>query len=379
MDISKPKKSFIHKLDLINFRNYDSLSFEVDSDAVLVHGPNGIGKTNILEAMSLLVPGRGLRNAKFLEMQNSSQGHGWNIFASISGMFGKSGIEIKPVLDSKAKTNRKEMVVDGVAVKSQNKIFENISILWLTPQMDQIFLDSGSSRRRFFDRIVNNFSKNHSSVLAKYDYLLRERMHIIKQDNYDVNWVSIIERKIAETSVIISEARKNMCDYLNDIISKMEYKFPKAHVSFEGEVEQKLDTVTALQLENEICDLLQHNRGIDRHNGRTNAGIHRSDLIVCYRAKNENAKHCSTGEQKSLLISIFLGEVLAHVKWYNRVPILLLDDIMSHLDTEKRVVIFDIISQLKAQVFITAVDADSVNYGDMSLQSVSIKNGNLIS
>lgn len=377
MNISEITKLIIHKLELQNFRNYNSLSFEPSAGATLIYGPNGIGKTNILEAISLLVPGRGLRNAKLVEMANNEHPSSWKISANISGQFGKSEIDIQHMIDPKTGSSKKVMLLDGVPLKTQNKISQEVSVVWLTPQMDQIFLEGSSDRRKFFDNIVSSFSPDHSNALTKHEYFTRERLSILKRGNYDNKWLSIIERKMAEYSVIIAEARQKFCEYMNNIIADMEYDFPKALLSFEGEIEKKLAHMSALKLEDEICDLLKHNRNIDSLSGRTNAGIHRSDLLVYYRANNVNAKYCSTGEQKSLLISIFLGEVLAHIKWYNRVPILLLDDIMSHLDQSKREAIFDIISKLGAQTIITAVDADLADNISMPLEVRTILNGQL--
>lgn len=379
MKISGLAKTVLHNLKLENFRNYNSLFFEPDPGITLIYGVNGIGKTNIIEAVSLLVPGRGIRNDKIADIDNIHTKLPWKITSSVSGSFGKSEIKLSHNYDHKVKISKKEVIIDGLSVRGQNKILENISVSWLVPQMDQIFLENNIHRRKFFDRIIGNFSKNHNSMLAKYDYLVKERLNILKIRNHDIKWLEIIERKIAETSVVIAEARKNFCEYINEIIWRSEYSLPKAYIAFEGMIEKKLGKYSALQLEDEICDLLREYRNIDKENGRSNTGIHRSDLVVYYREKNISAKYCSTGEQKSLLISLFLGEIFAHIKWYNRIPILLLDDIMSHLDTKKREMLFEIISHLGAQVIITAVDADSNKLiSNIPLEMVTIENGKLI-
>ncbi|MEQ9115853.1 MAG: DNA replication/repair protein RecF [Rickettsiales bacterium] len=368
-------KSKIHKIKLFNFRNYSKLEFSPEKSTVLIYGANGIGKTNLLESISLLVPGRGIRGATLQEIGMDSSEKSWKVIAEASGDFGKFDLEVRRGVEGDQ--SNKEFLFDGVKLKTQNKILENISVSWLAPQMDQIFLEGNSYKKRFFDGIISGFVKNHSSSLAKYSYLIKERLNIIRKSQYDKKWVEIIERKISETYLIIAEARISFCEYLNNIIENIDIKLPKAKVVFDGEVEKEIGQISALKLEDKICEILQHTRDIDRASGRTNASIHRSDLIVYDSARNVNAKQCSTGEQKSLLVSIFLGEIYSHMNWHNRVPIILLDDIMSHLDAQKRAIIFDAIKVLDAQTFITAVDADT-SESDADIQRVSIEKGSLI-
>lgn len=369
------KKSELYNIKLFNFRNFSHLEFSPSASTVLIYGSNGIGKTNLIEAVSLLVPGRGIRGVKLSEMNINHSSKPWRVESQLSSGYGRYSLGV--TIGALQKNVSKEYFFDGIKVTSQSKISDNLSISWLTPQMDQVFLEGNSDKKKFFDRIICGFVKNHSSALAKYSYLIKERINIIKMKSYDRKWLEVVERKIAETYLVIAEARNNFCEYLNNIIQHLEIKMPKARIVFKGEIEQSIGLTSALKLEDKICEILQHSREIDRASGRTNASFHRSDLIVYDSAKNVDAKRCSTGEQKSLLISIFLGEVFAHIKWRNRVPIILLDDIMSHLDAQKRAMIFEVIEGLGAQVFVTAVDADLPHLGK-EIQKISIKNGSVI-
>ncbi len=370
--------SFVSKIKFANFRNYSNLELDVSSNINLITGPNGIGKTNILEAISLIAPGRGLRGAKLDEMNClSSPEESWSLNFLIKGKFSPSNISISYQKKTADTASKKLLLIDNKPAKNKDEINSNIGICWLTPQMDQIFLQGGTARRKFIDRIIAGFIKEHSSALAKYDYLLKERINILNNSNYDQSWISIVERKIAETSVIIAEARKTFCEEMNKIIKNLPYNMPKATICFDGFVENKFGNVSSLQLEDEICEILQHNRRIDAHVERTKAGIHLSDLVVCDSVKGLNVKFCSTGEQKSLLLSIFLGEIFAHIKMYNRVPIVLLDDIFSHLDEKKRKIINEVIKSLGAQVFISAVDADSLGIEEGSVDKITVVNNEI--
>lgn len=344
----------LSKVILSDFRNYSNLSIELNSSPVVITGANGSGKTNILEAISLLSPGRGLRSIKLDEADRRDERPlPWAIAAWIE--CGGDEIQIGTGRDTSGIANKRIVKIDGNVIRGQAELAHAFSVMWLTPQMDGLFLAASSMRRKFLDRLVYNFNPEHASLVYSYEYSMRERAKLL-QGNCDKNWLSVLEAKMAEKSVAIAIARVDAINIIQDAIYKAPSAFPKAEIKIEGFVEGIVGASPALEVEELLKQKLHDARTTDSRTGRTSIGTHRSDLIVTHIQKNMPAELCSTGEQKALLLAIILAEARAKATWKNNVPVLLLDEVVAHLDITRRNALFDEFIAIGAQVWMTGTD-----------------------
>lgn len=345
---------FIKSLKLQNYRNFNELELNIDNNRVMIIGENGSGKTNILEAISLLLPGRGLRMAKLDQLCKIGE-DGWNLQTIVQSKIGLCTI------DSGFKLGKRWIDFNGSKI-TNSELSKLVSIIWLTPQMDGIFLASASERRRFFDRIVYNFVSSHASSVNKYDYYLQERKKILQHNASNASWLDLIEDKIAETSLEIAKNRNLAINKLTAAISSVDVAFPQAVLSIDGEVETKSLNSTEESTKEFIKNHLTHDRVSDKLSGRTGFGVHRSDLVVIHKDKNQLAKLCSTGEQKSLLISLIIAEVISAINDGEVMPILLLDEIFVHLDEKRKQYLTEFLCSLNGQIFVTATEESANLY-----------------
>ena len=346
----------IQSLKLNNFRSYENLECSFEGCPVVLLGPNGSGKTNILESLSLLSPGRGLRRAPFEHFRNIKGPPEWGINVNIlsDNVTYKisTGIPAGRIKGREVKINNKKVV----ASKSLPEI---ISISWLTPSMDQIFIESPSSRRKFLDMLCSSFINNHSSLLRSYEKLMRERNNLLQEDKSNTNWLDALETQMASNGIDIALNRIKLAKGLNSKLDNDKYPvWPRAFLKIDGITEDKLfygdiEDTKIFYLKN-----LFENRTKDFFSGRTSFGIHKSDLLVSHRGKGIFANQCSTGEQKSLLIGLILNHLSLIAENSNRYPILLLDEIVAHLDQLRRTALFDQIIETNAQIFMTGTDTD---------------------
>lgn len=362
----------ISRLTLSNFRNYNNLLLELNSSPVVITGANGSGKTNILEAISFFSPGRGLRSIRLDEadMINKNQESGskkevgsentilldsklpWTISARIKC---RDEIQIGTGRDGTVQSNKRIVKIDGNLIRSQADLANAFSVMWLTPQMDGLFLAAASERRKFLDRLVYNFNPEHASLVYSYEYSMRERARLL-QENGDPSWISVLEAKMAEKSVAIAIARVDAMHIIQDAIYQAPTAFPKAALQIDGFVENIIGSAPALEVEEWIKQKLYASRGEDFRTGRTNIGTHRSDFLVTHLQKNMPAHLCSTGEQKALLLAVILAEARAKAAWKNNVPVLLLDEVVAHLDISRRLALFEEFLAMGAQVWMTGTD-----------------------
>jgi DNA replication and repair protein RecF len=369
----------VEKLDLINFRNYSQISLKLEAKPIIITGPNGSGKTNILEAISFLSPGRGLRNAKLKDIDNKNTNLTWKVRCLIKSTIGRNLIETGRVQNNDSyKRDKRFIKIDDIIAKSASEISNIFSVIWLVPQLDQIFMGASSERRKFFDRMVYNFDPNHASHVIKYDYYMRERFKLLKTKQYDTQWLSIIEQHMAEMGVAIAAARMQSLAYIQHCISEAKTSFPKPHIYLTGEIETMIDKTPAIEIEEYFKEILSQNRQKDTETNQTNFGVHKSDMITIHDKKNLYANLCSTGEQKAMLVAITLAEARARIKWRSSVPILLLDEVMAHLDERRRTSLFDEILHMKAQCWITGTDDNMFQYLNKNAQYLHIKNGAFI-
>ena len=343
-------QSSLKSLELYNFRNHQFIKLtELGPEPVVITGANGMGKTNILEAISLLTPSKGLRGAKISDLNNQANPlHIWKITTEIRTIFGPKEVTTARNIRANCKTDSRIVQIDGQPIKKKAELAELLNIVWLTPQMQQLFIGSASDRRSFFDQIVSNFFPQHSSRLTKYEYSTRERLKLLKNQQNDEYWLSALEQNMFNEAGVISDARMQTLTMLNKAIAQNDSPFPKAILNLINE-----------PISADYLLMLKRNRGLDAASGRTNLGPHLFDLEVIFKNKNMLAKFCSTGEQKALLLNLILAQIYALIDKFNMIPILLLDEIISHLDGNNRALLFDEILKIKAQAWLSGIDAKS--------------------
>ena len=349
------------RLTLTDFRCYGHLRLDVDSGPVVLTGPNGAGKTNLLEAISFLVPGRGLRRARLGEAARSRDAGGdgsWAVAARALTQTGAvdigTGIEVP---DAAGGREQRLVRIDGESIKRQARLAEHLSVHWLTPQMDQLFVEGALARRRFLDRLVFGSDPAHAGRVNAYDQALRERARLLKErTSPDPDWLIALENTMATHGVAVAAARVDLAHRLDAACAEGFDLFPGAYVTVEGELEAWLSDGPALACEDRFRERLAADRYRDAVERRTAIGPHRSDLRVRHRPKDQPAETCSTGEQKALLVSLVLGNAKMRAEEHGAVPVLLLDEITAHLDVERRTALFDAVVALGAQAWMAGTD-----------------------
>ncbi len=370
------------QIQLTNFRSYERAFLDDLREGVIVlTGTNGAGKTNLLEALSLLVPGKGLRRAKSEELQNITHASSapWAVSCQLMTSYGSVRIGTGCHTDSRKRIVR----INGETAKSQSALSEYLASVWLTPQMDRLFLDSSAQRRRFFDRLVFAFDPGHAGRLTRYDHALSERSKLLKNGVRDESWLSGIETQMAETGGAIAAVRldfierlQTACDAADDRESAY---FPKVRLSMAGLFEERLKEMPALEVEALFKKGLRAGREQDAITGGASVGPHRSDLLVQYARKNIPAEQCSTGEQKALLIGIMLAHARLVQAERGSPPLLLLDEVAAHLDESRRNALYERLSGLGGQVWLTGTDQSWFNYLHDTGQFFEIRENQILS
>lgn len=344
---------WVEHLRLHNFRNYTSLDLETAREPVVLTGQNGAGKTNILEALSLLNPNKGIRRATVPQLQNFHHPEQpWAINARLRR--GDDFSQINMGIDLLA-PKKKILKINGT-LTPKSGLLEQVIVLWCTPFMDQIFVASLSQRRKFLDRLVTMYDPAHSKRLAKLEHTLRERGRLLKERCMDNTWLSALEERIARESVAIITTRQHFLEKLNHYTKDALTNFPKAHCHVKGAIEKLLETNAALTVEDKVSETLHNNRLQDTYSSSASMGAHLSDLVVYHLDFNQPAEVCSTGEQKALLLSIIMAQARLSVELRRCTPLLLLDEVVAHLDLVRRETLFQEISDLKMQAWLTGTD-----------------------
>ncbi|MBL4740189.1 MAG: DNA replication/repair protein RecF [Sneathiella sp.] len=352
------------RLVLTDFRNYTYLKIDADNRPVVLTGANGSGKTNLLEAISFLSPGRGLRRATVTDPCRTEGPGGWAVSGTVwcDGIEQKVGTGLIAKAASPTPTKEKRSVrIDGVNMASTNALADILKVTWLTPQMDRLFQEGASGRRRFLDRLTFGFDPAHARRTNLFEKLMRERNRLLKERRFDPAWLNSLEHQMAEQAIAISAARVETTDRLNGTMTQesaagSQAAFPKARLTIRGTLEDAVGTMPALALEELYRDTLSKNRAIDAKAGTMTVGPHKSDLDVLHIEKQQLARLCSTGEQKALLISIILADARLQAGIQGKAPVLLLDEITAHLDKKRRIALFDEIDRMKMQAWMTGTD-----------------------
>ena len=352
----------IRRLVLTDFRNYARAVVEPRRACVVLTGDNGAGKTNLLEAVSLLGPGRGLRGAPFAEISRHGAEGGWAVAARLAGPGGDSDIGTGLAgTDADGQATR-QVKVDGTMLRGSGGLGDHVRVVWLTPAMDRLFTGPAGDRRRFLDRLVVAFDPAHGTRVNSFEKAMRERNRLLDRPGADPVWLDGVETQMAENGVAIAAARRDAVACLGAILDERravapDSPFPWMTLALDGLLEGLLDGAPAVEAEDRYRRILREARGRDAAAGRTLDGPHRTDILVEHGPKAAPARECSTGEQKALLV----GMVLAHARVIQGTfdgypPILLLDEIAAHLDAGRRQALFAELAGLGAQVWMTGTE-----------------------
>jgi DNA replication and repair protein RecF len=372
--------AFIRRLTLTNFRSYHAAQVALDrAGPVVLTGANGAGKTNLIEAISLLAPGRGLRRATMEELAFTEGDGAWAVSAEIEGMLGLAtlGTGIEPPANEEATTTRR-CRIDRESVGSATAFADHLRVVWLTPAMDPLFNGPASERRRFLDRLVLAVDAQHSSRVAALERSLRSRNRLLEDSPGDSHWLDAVEHETAEVAVAVAAGRAETVTRLSAALAAARAQapeFPQTEIELQGWMEKLLPDHTAIEIEDRYRTLLKDNRARDAAAGRTLDGPHLSDLAVRHASKNIPAADASTGEQKALLIRLVLAHAGLIKQMTGFAPLLLLDEVVAHLDPARRAALYDALSSLGAQVWMTG--ADPAAFGDIigRAQVFVVRNG----
>ena len=370
--------SRLHRLTLTHYRNYRAASLAPRGDQIVLVGPNGAGKTNCLEAISFLSPGRGLRRATLDDVADNQGDGSWAVSAEVEGALGLAtlgtGIEMAP--DSDAPSSRR-CRIDREPVPSATAFGEHLRMVWLTPAMDGLFTGAASERRRFFDRLVLAIDSEHSSRVSALDRALRSRNRLLEVRNYDDHWCDAIERETAELAVAVAAMRGQTLARLDARLQgrSATSAFPSGRISLDGWMENALLHEPATAVEDRYRAILRESRARDAAAGRTLDGPHLTDFQVVYAPKNMPARDASTGEQKALLIGLVLAHANLVADMTGIIPLLLLDEVVAHLDPGRRAALFDELARLGSQVWMTGADPQAFSAIGPSADIFEVDNG----
>jgi len=385
----------VTRLVLTEFRNYPTLRLNVEPVPVVLSGANGAGKTNLIEALSFLAPGRGLRRARLSDVTRTGSER-WAVAATLAGAAGPvdvgTGLEaIAEDSDGDAESAaslRRLVRIDGAPARSVNALADIAVVSWLTPQMDGLFIDGASDRRRFLDRLVYGFDSGHARRVAAYEKALRERSRLLRERRGDDAWLSALEDTIAGHGIAVAAARRDAVSRLSGAMESGfggsggssgggsdDDSFPRAQVSVSGTVEDWLAELPAVEAETRFRDSLSSSRMLDATTGGAQVGPHKSDLIVVHVAKAMPAFLCSTGEQKALLIAIVMADARLQAARLGRAPLLLLDEVAAHLDDVRREALYAEIRAIGAQAWLTGTDPGLFDALAGVAQFMTVKDG----
>ncbi len=352
----------IRRLTLTRFRSYATAQIEVPDGPVVLTGPNGAGKTNLLEAVSLFSPGRGLRRAPLDALAQAAGDGSWAVAGQVDGAHGTvalgTGNDGTRSPSDRTDTTPRRFRIDRESAPSANAFLDHLKVVWLTPEMDGLFIGPPSDRRRFLDRLVLAVDASHGSRVNALERALRSRNRVL-EDGGDARMLGAVEHELAELAVAVSAARLETVQRLAAEIAAHRddaSPFPFADIALDGALERMLAAAPAVEVEDRYRALLQDNRPRDRAAGRTLEGPHLCDLVVAHGPKALPAARCSTGEQKSLLIGLSLSHARLVTAMQGLAPVVLLDDVVAYLDADRRAGLFAALTALGAQVWMSGAD-----------------------
>jgi len=347
----------IRRLTLTNFRSYRTAQIEPGAGTIVLTGPNGAGKTNLLEAISFLAPGRGLRRA-MLEDVGFSEGDGsWAVSADVEGTLGLVKLSTGIMAPVAEEAITRKCRIDREPVASAAAFSDHLRLVWLHPGMDGLFSGPAAERRRFLDRLVLAIDAQHGTRVSALERALRSRNRLLEDRSSDAHWLDAIEHETAELALAVSGQRVQVVSRLAQKLSaRRRSQFPSAEIALQGTIEALVAVAPAVDIEDRYRAMLRANRARDAAAGRTLEGPHLSDLLVRDLDKNIAAAEASTGEQKALLISLVLAHAALLTELTGLAPVLLLDEVNAHLDTNRRAALHLELAALGAQAWMTGAD-----------------------
>jgi DNA replication and repair protein RecF len=359
MSSSPVSASRIARLILQDFRTYASLDLTVSRPLVALVGENGAGKTNVLEAISLFMPGRGLRRAELSEMARNEGPGSFAVSVTLDAPYGEH--RLGTGLEPQGENARASRIcrIDGMPASSPTAFAEYLRIVWLTPDLDALFRGAAGDRRRFLDRLVLAVDAEHGTRVNALERALRSRNRVLEENPDDRLWLDALEREVAELAIAVAAARRETVERLATLILETreeESPFPFAMMGLEGEIDALVATLPAVDAEDRYRALLRDNRSRDRAAGRTLVGPQASDLLVRHGPKDIPANTASTGEQKALLIGLVLAHARLVASMSGIAPFVLLDEVAAHLDPRRRAGLYDALETLGGQVWMTGAD-----------------------
>ncbi|HEY8160674.1 MAG TPA: DNA replication/repair protein RecF [Methylocystis sp.] len=346
-----PPAPRVRRLSLADYRSYTQARCEMDAPLVALIGENGAGKTNVLEALSLFSPGRGLRRAELAECarRGGAGGFAVSIDIELDGASTQLGHGLAP-------EGERQFRIDRAPVSSARAFADHLRVLWLTPAMDGLFNGPAGERRRFLDRLALGVDADHGARVNKLERALRNRNRLLEEGVSDRRWLEAAEQEIAALGVAVAAARRETVSRLSSLIVARESVFPWAEIAIDGEIETMLAEAPALAVEERFRETLRETRRRDAAAGRTLTGPQTSDLAVRHGPKNEAARDCSTGEQKALLMGLTLAHARLVGEMTGKAPLLLLDEVAAHFDPRRREALFEELEALGGQVWMSGAD-----------------------
>ncbi len=352
----------IRRLTLTNFRSYRAAQVEISRDCIVLVGANGSGKTNLIEAVSFLAPGRGLRRANLDDVAFSEGDGTWAVSADVEGELGPvilgTGIEPRGHEDT---VPARRCRIDREQVASAAAFADHLRVIWLVPAMDALFSGPASERRRFLDRLALAIDAEHAGRVAALERALRSRNRLLEEARPDAHWLDAVEHQTAELAVAVTAMRVETVARLQAALAARQKAcsttFPAAEVELEGWMERLVPLHPAIEIEDRYRAVLRDNRARDAAAGRTLEGPHLTDLVVRHADKGTSAADASTGEQKALLIGLVLAHASLLAEMTGFAPVLLLDEVVAHLDPPRRSALFEELAKLYAQTWMTGADA----------------------
>lgn len=392
-EITKEKSGVI-RLTLSDFRNYRNLRLEADIAPIIITGENGSGKTNILEAISFLTPGRGLRGSRLADIKRIQSPEentwnpdgGWSVAAEILknnddfliGTGTQKNFREDATEDEVKNFERRIVKINQQKIAQQSELGKYISAIWITPQMDRLFLGGTQPRRSFLDRLVYAFDLEHAKRTANFEHLYRQWFQILKSGHPDEYWLQSVENDMSTLGVAIAAARRELIARLNTFIAhEPDDIFPDVRLELDGTIEKMLDTLPAVKVEQFYAEQLARQRRNVLYNDYVD-GVNRTDFKVYFKKKNMPAELCSTGEQKALLVSIILAQTKCQILDKGFAPILLLDEVTTHLDDKKRDALLSKIANLHLQAWITSTEPQNFDIIKNISQFFEVKNNKVI-
>jgi DNA replication and repair protein RecF len=377
---ARPARVSLAALRLTNYRNYPALAVEFDARTAVLTGENGAGKTNLLEAISFLSPGRGLRGARLDEVARIGGDGTWAVAATVENGAGRVDIGTGIAMTADGPEARRSVRVNHAPVRGTDALLDHVRVMWLTPAMDGLFTAPASERRRFLDRAVTAVDKAHGTRVNGFERAMRGRNKLLAEGTESGAYLDAVEAEMAELAVAVAAARREWAALIAPLIAEnaAASPFPWAEIALEGVLEHLLDGHSAAVAEDDYRATLAGERPRDMKSGRTLSGPHVSDLRVRHGPKQAAAQTCSTGEQKALLIGLVLAQARLVASLTGETPVILLDEIAAHLDEMRRGALFQVLAELGCQAFMTGTDTAVFAPLAESAQRLKLSDGHVI-